>query len=449
MRSRKASGPDHRGDDDGARAENLFGRQNGKARPNHPKTQIRVERPIASCAVTDLTFHPLAGLFHLMEGAEFDELRDDIKQHGLLEPLCEFEGKLLDGRNRLRACKAAGIPIPSNMVERFDSKKHGDPLAWVLSKNLKRRHLNESQRAWVAAKMATMRQGERTDLEPSATLRKVDQAAAAAIFKVSERSIQKAAIVRKHGTAELQHVVEQGDLTVNLAAPAAKLPADQQREIAKKAANGEVNVVRKVVKQRIREQHERALAGKQLALPDKRFGVILADPEWRLEVWSKEAGQAMTSADNHYLTSTLEEIKARDVPSISADSCVLFLWATVPMLPQCLEVMAAWGFRYVSHICWIKNKAGTGYWFRNRHELLLVGVKGKPPAPALGTQWSSIIEAPVGEHSAKPEAALKMIEAYFPTLPKIELNRRGPARRGWSAWGAEALTTTCTAEAAE
>jgi len=175
--------------------------------------------------------------------------------------------------------------------------------------------------------------------------------------------------------------------------------------------------------------------------------VILADPEWQFEVWSKEAGQAMTSAENHYPTSTLEEIKARDVPSISADSCVLFLWATVPMLPQCLEVMAAWGFRYVSHVAWVKNKAGTGYWFRNRHELLLVGVKGKPPAPALGTQWSSVIEAPVGVHSAKPEAALKMIEVYFPTLPKIELNRRGPARRGWSAWGADA--TTSTTEAAE
>jgi len=87
----------------------------------------RVERPITSCVVTALKFHPLAGLFPLMEGAEFDELRDDIKKHGLREPLCEYEGKLLDGRNRYRACEAAGIPIPSNMIEHFDPKKQGDP----------------------------------------------------------------------------------------------------------------------------------------------------------------------------------------------------------------------------------------------------------------------------------------------------------------------------------
>jgi N6-adenosine-specific RNA methylase IME4 len=107
------------------------------------------------------------------------------------------------------------------------------------------------------------------------------------------------------------------------------------------------------------------------------------------------------------------------------------------MLPQALEVMEAWGFKYVSGCVWVKDRVGTGYWFRNRHELLLVGRKGNIPAPAAGTQWSSVIEAPVGEHSEKPERVLEMIEAYYPTLPKIELNRRGPARAGWDAWGNE------------
>ena len=80
-------------------------------------------------------------------------------------------------------------------------------------------------------------------------------------------------------------------------------------------------------------------------------------------------------------------IAARDVPSIAADDCVLFLWATSPMLPQALEVMKAWGFAYVSGAVWVKDRIGTGYWFRNRHELLLVGTRGNVPAPAMGTQW--------------------------------------------------------------
>jgi N6-adenosine-specific RNA methylase IME4 len=112
---------------------------------------------------------------------------------------------------------------------------------------------------------------------------------------------------------------------------------------------------------------------------------------------------------------------------------VLFLWATVPMLQQALQVMSAWGFKYKSHFVWIKDRIGTGYWNRNKHELLLVGTRGKIPAPAPGTQCESAIEAAVGRHSAKPECFLELIERYFPTLPKIELNRRGPSRPGWSA----------------
>ena len=108
------------------------------------------------------------------------------------------------------------------------------------------------------------------------------------------------------------------------------------------------------------------------------------------------------------------------------------------MLPQALEVMAAWGFEYVSQCVWIKSKTGTGYWFRNKHEILLVGTRGNVPAPAPGTQWPSAIEAPVGRHSEKPAKFLELIEAYFPTLPKMELNRRGPPREGWSSWGLEA-----------
>src|SRR5262249_19459672 len=103
-----------------------------------------------------------------------------------------------------------------------------------------------------------------------------------------------------------------------------------------------------------------------------------------------------------------------------------------------IDVMRLRGFDYVSNYCWGKDKAGTGYWNRNKHEHRLIGVKGKPPCPALGTQWDCLIEAAVTEHSAKPECFLEMIEHYFPTMPKIELNRRGAARPGWTPWGNEA-----------
>ena len=89
-----------------------------------------------------------------------------------------------------------------------------------------------------------------------------------------------------------------------------------------------------------------------------------------------------------------------------------------------------WGFEYRTNFVWAKDRAGTGYWARNKHELLLVGTRGTIPAPAPGTQWESLIEAPVGEHSAKPEAFAEMIERLYPTLPKIELFARGKAKGG-------------------
>jgi N6-adenosine-specific RNA methylase IME4 len=118
------------------------------------------------------------------------------------------------------------------------------------------------------------------------------------------------------------------------------------------------------------------------------------------------------------------------------------------MLPQALEVMKTWGFEYKSHGIWAKDRVGTGYWFRNQHELLFVGTRGHVPAPAMGTQWPSLIEASVRRHSEKPTAFREMIEAYFPTLPKIELHARGIApRTGWDVWGLEAPAQTETGRA--
>ena len=187
-----------------------------------------------------------------------------------------------------------------------------------------------------------------------------------------------------------------------------------------------------------RAAREIELASRQRALPEFCYGVIYADPEWQFEPWSRETGMDRSAA-NHYPTSETETIAARDVAKIAADHCALFLWATAPMLPQALDVMKGWGFAYKSHCVWMKSQLGTGYWYRNAHELLLLGTRGRVPAPAPGAQWPSVVHAPARAHSAKPERFLEMIEEYFPNLPKIELNRRGPARPGWDAWGNEAV----------
>lgn len=169
-------------------------------------------------------------------------------------------------------------------------------------------------------------------------------------------------------------------------------------------------------------------------LGKKLYPVLLADPPWRFKPYSRKTGMDR-AADNHYPTMTIEKLLEMKVPA--AANCVLFLWATVPMLPEALDVMKAWGFVYKSHFIWRKNKPGTGYWNRNQHELLLVGTRGNIPAPAPGDQYSSVIEAPRGEHSAKPPAFAEMIDDLFPTSPGLEMFARGP-RLGWDTWGNEA-----------
>ncbi len=113
---------------------------------------------------------------------------------------------------------------------------------------------------------------------------------------------------------------------------------------------------------------------------------------------------------------------------------MLFLWATSPKVEEALQVMKAWGFTYRTCAVWVKDKIGLGYWFRQQHELLLVGVRGKFPPPEPGTREPSVIQGDRTEHSAKPEIVRELIEHWWPTLGRVELFCRTP-RKGWSVWG--------------
>lgn len=213
----------------------------------------------------------------------------------------------------------------------------------------------------------------------------------------------------------------------------AKLPHDEQRQLAERAKAGEKVDAKSASKKRKRQQRELELGDKITALPEKRYGVIYADPPWKFEPYSDDTGMDR-AADNHYPTMDTEAIKRLAVPA--ASDCVLFLWATVPMLDVAIDVLKAWGFTYKSNFVWTKDKAGTGFWNKNKHEHLLIGVRGSIPAPAPGEQYESAFTAPRGKHSAKPFAVHEMIETMFPTLPRIELFAR-ERFEGWDAWGNE------------
>lgn len=178
--------------------------------------------------------HEYAALFPMMPDAEIQSLAKDIKENGQHEPIITLNGEILDGRNRYAACELAEI---SPWLKAYQGD---DPLSFVIGHNLHRRHLNESQRAMVAVKLATMKKGHRSDLPPIGGRLVVGQEDAAKMMNVGTTTVTRASAVRKNGIPELQAAVERGDVSVSAAEVVARLHPDNQREAIEKGTLKEV-----------------------------------------------------------------------------------------------------------------------------------------------------------------------------------------------------------------
>ena len=197
--------------------------------------------------------HQFADLFPMMPEADLDAMASDIKANGLRDPIVILGGYILDGRNRYKACEKAGV---EPKFEHFPLD--GDALAFVLSKNLKRRHLTDSQRAMVAAELATLADGQKkpatpqkreefdegapigapstepeTDPPPPPA---VSQNDAAKALNVSRRSVQRARKVKESGNAELVAEVKNGEKTVAAAEREVKAKASQPTQVSEQPA---------------------------------------------------------------------------------------------------------------------------------------------------------------------------------------------------------------------
>ncbi|WP_227439210.1 MT-A70 family methyltransferase [Methylobacterium sp. W2] len=174
------------------------------------------------------------------------------------------------------------------------------------------------------------------------------------------------------------------------------------------------------------------------ALPPFGFDMLMVDPPWSFALRS-DKGEAK-SAQAQYACMTLDEIKALPVAQLARGDAFLWLWATNPMLPQALAVMAAWGFTFTTSGTWVKTTTGgkiafgTGYVLRCASEPFMIGKFGQPHA---GRSVRSVIMAPIREHSRKPDEAYAAAEALMPSaLRRADLFSR-ESRPGWTAWGNE------------
>ena len=173
--------------------------------------------------------------------------------------------------------------------------------------------------------------------------------------------------------------------------------------------------------------------------PTKKYSVIYADPPWSYDNGSIPKG----GVDKHYSTMTLDEIKALPVSGIANDPSVLFLWATFPLLPEALQVMAAWGFTYKTlGFSWLKTNSngspmfGVGYYAKSNCEVCLMGVRGSLHSLVKNNSVSSVVISRVKEHSEKPSEVRSRIERLFGNVPRIELFARNRVE-SWDCWGNE------------
>ncbi len=417
----------------------------------------------------------------MMNNDEYAALVADIHQHGQREPIWLLDNQILDGRNRWQACCDLGIqPITREYTGPTDMAAL---VGFVVSLNLKRRHLDKGQLAFVALdiekalaeeaherQLATLKQfSAAPDLPMSKWTCKcgneqtwyfdycqvcerprpitpplvksltngndanANKAAeqAAAIVGTNRQYVSDAKKIAQQAP-DLAEQVKRGAISLPEAKKLAAIPEEDRAAVIGQVASGEAKNVNKALAER-RLENKRAVAMSQ---PSGVYNVIYADPPWEYDNTGVHG-----AADRHYPTMPLEDISSLlDAQRIAvADNAVLFLWATNPFLQDAFYVINSWGFEYKTNMVWVKTdlvKPGSGFYVRGRHELLLICTRGSftPLDAHISPPIGSVISASIGNHSSKPDDFYGVIERLYPDCNYLELFARRQ-RDGWKGWG--------------
>lgn len=398
------------------------------------------------CAGRDWPVHPAALIFPTPE-PQFREVVESIRSEGqkLAIQLLDAPGRpVIDGCSRLRACAELGITPRTEVVSVIDPIRH------VISVNLARRHLTESQRAMAAADLATMQSGDnqhtrsvRSDGAPPA----ISQAQAAALTGASETLTRKAARVKNQAIPEVAQAVRDRKIKVDAAVELVKLEPAKQREMLERATSGSGEMRAGKVRALVRQEAKREIVakintGRVAPIPAGQFGVIYGDYPWLFDNSDQHAGSRGHMA---YPGMTIEEIleHGRETAKRAAPSgCVVALWFVDAYLHELGRVLGAYGATMWRSIVWDKRtkngapKIGMGTGTRGRHELLILARIGEPVHTLNDDPRGTIIEAAVREHSRKPDEFADLLAKHC-AGPFLELFAREP-REGWVTWGAEA-----------
>lgn len=353
----------------------------------------------------ELKPHEYANLFPMMTDDELTALVDDMKRNGFDEtaPIVTLRGKILDGRNRYKAAQLAGVK--PDFIE-YDGD---DPLGFVLRHNLHRRHLNESQRAVIASRLADMEHGGNRGNQYAKvsidTMPKVSMERAAEMLNVGRATVARVKAVER-AAPELIAKIERGEMTAARAVTESK-----RKEVKAKLENVEA-------------QEAKQIAGV--------YDVIVIDPPWAMEKIEREVAPNQVAFE--YPTMSIDEISALNIPA--ADNCHVFLWTTQKFLPNALGLLAAWDLKYVLTFVWHKNGGFQPFGLPQYNcEFALYARKGTPQFVDF-KNFMTCFNAPRGAHSEKPEEFYELLRRVTAGRRLDMFNRRKIA--GFDGWGKEA-----------
>ena len=379
--------------------------------------------------------HLFAQLWPRLTADEQEFLAASVRRRLVQEPITTFGAppneQIADGIARCLAAIEAGHPWEDLPKSSFDGDE-ADLLEFLIDKNFCRRHLDESQRAMVAARLATMKQGARTDL---AQICAKSQREAADRLNVSRRLVQYADDLQDKGVLELQNAVDDGKLPVSLAVQAVMLPPDTQRTIVSNAYTAERpgKAFKAAMRNlEIQSRHRQIIAGaRRRDLGLKRYPILSIDFPWDRRIsWATDPYPRLAVEE----ACRFQVDDGRLVREVIADDAVVFLWILDMFLydfqhqplNQLCEALGNLKPRHL--LVWPKSGMKTGHHARYQHETCLVCTRGKFATPEESLRPSTlIVGAPLadgsgfhfafphdGRHSSKTDRLPEMIERAYP-----------------------------------
>ena len=160
--------------------------------------------------------------------------------------------------------------------------------------------------------------------------------------------------------------------------------------------------------------------------PGKKYDIVYCDPPWDYKGSTQYKQDTITSgAISHYPTVKLSNLKEMTIPNICATNCLLFMWTSSPHLDQAIELMKAWGFRYITiAFVWDKHITNPSHYTMSQIEICILGKRGKIPTPRGARNVKQFLSERRTAHSAKPNEIRERIHKMFPTQHKVELFAR-------------------------